>query len=149
MTTYEFLDLLIGFGTLVLTVLGLLFVWTQICQVKEQLCLQHFADYTKRYQEIVLRFPESINEASFDLSRRDDRDKVMRQMRAYVDLCYEEWFLRRTFELHDRVWQTWNGGMDTAFSKRAFKDAWAIIKQDSEYGSDFREFLDQKVAAIK
>ena len=139
----------IDLATLVAAVVGLIFVWWQIRQVKEQLFLQHFADYTKRYQEIILQFPESINEPSFDVALPEHRDKVMRQMRAYTDLCFEEWFLNQNFRLHPKIWQTWDAGMTTAFSKRAFRDGWSAIKKDTAYCSAFQSHIDEKVSAEK
>lgn len=136
----ESVDLL----TLLVAVGGLWLVLRQIRQVNEQLFLQHFSDYTKRYQEIVLEFPESINEQSFDLANDPKHDYVMRQMRAYADLCFEEWFLHSNFSIHPKIWATWNDGMDTAFSKRAFRDAWAAIKKHTKYGPAFEAFIDEK-----
>ena len=61
---------------------------------RRQLQLNFFADYTKRYQEIVLNFPESINKHDFDFDElHDEKDKTLRYMRAYFDLCSEEYFL--------------------------------------------------------
>lgn len=142
LTYSDWLDLI----TLVATLLALGFVYWQIRQVSVQLQLQHFADYTKRYQEIVLSFPESINEASFELKQHAERDKLMRQMRVYTDLCFEEWFLNQKFGIDKRIWAVWDGGMSTAFSKRAFREAWSEIKKDTRYGADFEQFIDVKAS---
>ena len=68
-------------------------LWCQGQRLTRQLTLQNFADYTKRYQKIILEFPEDITEPTFKLAGRDDYEKTMRYMRAYFDLCYEEWYL--------------------------------------------------------
>ena len=61
----------------------------------EQLQLNFFAEYTKRYQEITLQFPENINAPDFARSNlsTDKYDHTMRHMRAFFDLCSEEAFL--------------------------------------------------------
>ncbi len=41
----------------------------QMKKMNNQLVIQQFSDYTKRYQEIILNFPENINEQSFDFSK--------------------------------------------------------------------------------
>lgn len=55
---------------LIVTVIGLIITILnnkkQLQIFNEQLKLNFFADYTKRYQEIMLNFPENINEESFD-----------------------------------------------------------------------------------
>jgi hypothetical protein len=77
------------------TIVGVLVVFLQLQKLSGQIRLQHFTDYTKRYQEIILRFPEDINKQDFKLVDRLDYDQTMRQMRAYFDLSFEEWYLNR------------------------------------------------------
>lgn len=75
----------------------------QLSTFNEQLKLNFFSDYTKRYQEIILHFPEDINEKDFDykLSLKE-KDKTMRYMRAYFDLCSEEFYLNKKFKIELR-----------------------------------------------
>jgi hypothetical protein len=109
----------------------------QIRALRKQLFLQTFSDYTKRYQEIILHFPEDINQSDFDLSSRNDRSSVMRYMRAYYDLCFEEFHLFRMRLIDQSVWESWREGMEVAFSKTAFQQSWDQIKTDTQYGDDF------------
>jgi hypothetical protein len=83
----------IALGGLAVAVLGVIVGWWQLAKLNQQLTLQHFADYTKRYQEIILRFPEDINETAFKLEGREDYSTIMRAMRTYFDLSFEEWYL--------------------------------------------------------
>ena len=57
--------------------------------------LAFFSEYTKRYQDIILNFPENIidDNFKFDSLSKVERDKTMRYMRVYFDLCSEEYFL--------------------------------------------------------
>ncbi len=111
----------------------------QMRALRRQLVLQTYSDYTKRYQEIILHFPEDINQADFDLSSRneDDRSSVMRYMRAYFDLCYEEHDLSKKKLIAREIWQSWLGGMQFALSKPAFRQAWERIRTDTKYEDDF------------
>jgi hypothetical protein len=125
------------------TILGVFFVARQLYLLRDQLRLQQYIEYTKRYQEIVLSFPESINEASFLLENlpRDERDKTMRHMRAYFDLCFEEWDLKNKKLVDQKFWDLWKGGMEFAFSKPSFQQAWKIIETDSRFGPEFEAFV--------
>ena len=58
--------------TAVAAVLGVPFIYLQLCTLSKQVTLQHYSDYTKRYQEIALRFPEDVNSPSFVLADRAD-----------------------------------------------------------------------------
>lgn len=101
----------------------------QMHSLRKQLVLQTFSDYTKRYQEIILHFPEEINRADFDLSSRDDKSNVMRHMRAHYDLCFEEYDLSKRKLIDKCTWNGWREGMEFAFSKPAFQQAWQQIKK--------------------
>jgi hypothetical protein len=64
----------------------------------------------------------------------------MRYMRAYFDMCYEQWFLNTRKLLDGKIWADWKLGMGSAFSKPAFRQAWRIIKEDSNFGFGFEGF---------
>jgi hypothetical protein len=118
-----------------------------INQFKKQLQLTVFTDYTKRYQEITLNFPEEINNVDFDFNSLDkcQKDKTLRYMRAYFDLCSEEYFLHSKGNIDDATWNEWKSGIEYAFSKTAFKKGWGIIKLDTGYYPDFVAFVDPLV----
>jgi hypothetical protein len=137
----------IGLGTAVATLIGVLVaivaIWLQLRKLNQQLMLQHFADYTKRYQEIILRFPEDINTPTFQVKPHSNYESLMRNMRAYFDLSFEEWYLNSRRLIDACIWSVWQGGMKAAMSKPAFQQSWAIIRQDSRFGSEFEAFLDE------
>jgi len=121
---------------------GVLVIWKQTSRLADQLKLQHFSDYTKRYQEIILCFPEDVNSEKFVLEGRKDYASVMRHMRAYLDLCFEEWHLNQENVIDSGTWRLWSSGMKTAFSKTAFQQAWERIKKDTEYGAGFEGYIE-------
>ena len=135
------------------TIAGVWLAWKAHCK---QVRLQQFADYTKRYQDI--HFPEEVREPEYVLEtatgpqRGDDRfEKTMRAMRAYFDLCYEEWELHERKDIDEHTWNIWSGGMKTAFKKTAFQQAWARITRshDTDYGPGFKRFVDALMAEAR
>ena len=100
---------------------------------------------TKRYQEIVLNFPESINDPDFKFGKRgtDKYDKTMRYMRSYFDLCFEEWDLNDRNLIDNKTWEVWRGGIQTAMKKSAFRQAWTIaMNTGTDYKqSEFQNFI--------
>ena len=128
---------------------------TSIDQFKEQLQLTVFTDYTKRYQEIMLNFPESINEDDFDFDELDKnnetiiKEKTLRYMRAYFDLCSEEYFLHSQGKIGENTWHEWKSGIEYAFSKTAFIKGWGIISLDTGYYPDFVKFVKQVMSNEK
>ena len=129
------------------TVAAAWIVWKQLGTLNNQLKLQHYSEYTKRYQSIVLNLPEDINDLNFKLNqRRKDYVPTMRHMRVYFDLCFEEWDLNRRELIDDESWKVWKDGIRTAMSKTAFQQAWKIvIATNTEYGADFQSFIDDAI----
>lgn len=122
-------------------------VWAFLYQghaTRKQSTLQNLADYTKRYQEIILNFPETINEASFSLETLPDdrRNSTLRYMRAYFDLCAEELALFNQRYIDAATWALWKEGMEFAFSKPAFRQSWAVISKDTHFGAEFKTLVE-------
>lgn len=138
--------------TAVATTGGAIFVVLQLGSLRKQINLQNYSDYTKRYQEIVLNFPENVNSPDFKLSslNKGSRDKTMRYMRAYFDLCFEEWDLNNRRLIDKNSWKVWEGGTKTALSKTAFKQAWKVIRESgTKYGDGFDSFARAYVERIQ
>lgn len=132
----------IAIGGVIVSLITLWILWMQMRKLNTQLMIQQFSDYTKRYQDIILHFPENINVQSFVLANCKTYDETMRYMRAYFDLCYEEWYLHTRKLIDKKIWGTWNSGIVTAMSKPAFSQAWAVIKKDTIYGGKFEQFIE-------
>jgi hypothetical protein len=137
--------------TLIISIIAMLItaaaLYVTVNSFKKQLQLQFFADYTKRYQEITLNFPESINEKSFEIESLDKeiKDKTLRYMRAYFDLCSEEYFLWKNGNIDEKTWQEWKSGIRFAFTKPAFKQAWEILRKDTIYYGEFTQLVSEFV----
>ena len=126
-----------------ITLAGVVVVFLQLRSLNQQTRLQNFGEYTRRYQHIVLNFPEDINSQTFLLKGRPDYDNVMRYMRAYYDLCFEEWYMHDKELIEDDFWSVWIDGIKTAVSKPSFQQGWQVMKADTNYGPRFSKFIDE------
>jgi hypothetical protein len=141
LTTSDWIALGSTLATLTGVIVSVFVLWKQLGKLSDQLFMQQFADYTKRYQDIILHFPEDINKHDFDFVGRSDYHQTMRYIRAYFDLCFEEWYLNERHLIDKETWVVWGGGMKTALSKTAFRQAWEIIKNDTSYGKKFENYI--------
>lgn len=110
----------------------------------QQMKLSSFSTYTQRYENIILSFPEEIHSQVFDLSAlpKSERDFILKYMRAYFDLCSEEYYLGTNELIEDYIWQQWKGGIRMNMSKPAFRQAWLIITNDTAFDKTFKRMID-------
>lgn len=89
--------------------------------VKEQVKFHCFTEYTKRYQDLILKMPEDL-----DISSVSNRD-VDIYMRLYFDLCSEEFYLHTKGVIDPYVWTLWADGIRTNMRKEAYRTAWKML----------------------
>ncbi len=137
----------------VITAVGILIAVSanrnQLETFNDQLKLNFFADYTKRYQEIILNLPDNIYERDFDLQKLDktSRNNALKYLRAYFNLCSEEFHLNKESHIETAVWKIWEAGIRQTLTKKAFRDAWALISRDTMYDEAFTRWVDGQIAA--
>ena len=92
------------------------------------------------FSEIILHFPENINDKGFTPDQDKKWDTTLRHMRVYFDLCYEEYSLKK--DIGRRHWEDWQHGIKSACSKPAFQLAWHKIQQDTHYSQNYINWID-------
>lgn len=90
-------------------------------RAKKQYEFQFFAEYTKRYQDLILQMPKDIDTSSI---YNKDIDVYMR---LYFDLCSEEYYLHSEGVIDNKVWELWVDGISTAMNKQKYKTAWILL----------------------
>ncbi len=149
------LDQIIGAIIMGATLISILVVWfyshRQLREVKNQVWVSIYSDYTKRYADITSKFPENINQDSYEVDPgKEEYPEVMRAMRLYFDLCYEEYSLFHDHKKIDEgLWKDWKGGIEAALSKKAFRDSWDTIHADTVYSAEFDKFVNETIASCR
>ena len=144
MNSVETIKLYAEFATIIGVLVAIVSVFIAIWIFKNEMKLQtkvtqmsFFAEYTKRYQEIILNTPEDLN----DETNLDNQD-VKRYLRVYFDLCSEEFFLHKKGYVNKEVWIEWEEGMKTAFTQKAIVKYW---KERKTSYTEFNIFVEQKL----
>ena len=97
-----------------------------------------FAEYTRRYQDIILAMPDAVFEGT---AKADGA--TLKYIQLYFDLCSEEYHLHENGLVPDDVWDNWKEGMEITTRVELYKKSWYIIKDN--YNPDFRCFLERNV----
>lgn len=126
--------------------LSVVSIFIQRTDVKKQLIVANFSEYTRRYQELVKSFPSSVLRENFSLMdlSEEEREQVLRCMLMYFDLCYEEYFLHQANLIDPRLWKVWKDGIRTATSRPAFRQSWQYIssKRSIQQDPGFSKMMD-------
>ena len=102
--------------------------------------LDFFARYTERYQHIIEQLPEYVY-ADDEKMTEEDYQKILPIVRAYFDLCSEEFYLHKQHHLSKNVWKEWEAGMVSMFQRPVFKQCWKRINPKSTCYSEFALFV--------
>jgi len=105
--------------------------------VKEQNQIQMFAEYTKRFQEIIMNMPKSVYEDCDEVN-----DDVLRYMQLYFNLCSEEYDLWTKDAISPDVWEKWLSGIKLTMNRPVYRKAWSLEKENYSMNTVFVEFLD-------
>lgn len=117
----------------------------QIKHLYEQLRLNFFTDYTKRYQEIMLHLPARIYDKNFDTSSLDEagQEQLTKYLRVYFDLCSEEYHLYINKQIDEVIWKNWEEGIRHAMSLPVFRSEWKKVYGNmAVYYPEFSSFME-------
>jgi hypothetical protein len=143
-TSINISDLISLLTIIVAVVIGLI----EIRQMLKQIRLGSFAEYTKRYQEIILKFPSNYfaDDFSFVGVSDDVREEIRRVVRAYFDLCSEEYFLHEKGYIPDEVWKEWATGIVHNFSLGHIYADWELVSTMPGMYGQFSEYIQVNVS---
>lgn len=140
MTTQDW----IAIGTSAATLLGVLAsgfaIWFQLRSVSRQVKLQNFAEFTRRYRDIVQHVPEIFDDQT-TIASLPNPQRGLQHLREYFDLCFEEHLLYRTGWIDRAAWSIWSRGMQVAFARPLIIEAWNVVEDSSYFDHEFREYV--------
>ena len=125
-----------------MAIIAVLALCWQIIQSNRQSRMQSFLIYTQRYQDILINLPIGVESKNFTLDKDEkEREHMLRWLRAYFDLCSEEYHLHKTGLIQKKVWNLWEAGMKDSLQKPAFVEAWKEIQANNYYNKKFSNFI--------
>ncbi len=139
--------LLATVATVVLAGAGL---WITLRGIRDQLWLQTFAEYTRRYSEIVRDLPSESRRPgsgfSLDALTPDERGRVLNAARAYLNLTSEEFFLHGRGRIDDETWRIWKTGIAETVRLPWLRLAWQELETEYSYFEDYCRFISECLA---
>lgn len=121
--------------------------------IRDQLRLQTFSEYTRRYGEIVRDLPSESRSpvGEFDLSSLlpERRDVVLNTARAYLNMTSEEFFLNSKGHIDPDTWEIWQAGMRETLGLPWLRQAWQELRPEYTYVAEFAHFVDSSLSEDK
>ena len=107
--------------------------------------MQTFLTYTQRYQDIIINMPVGIESDNFSIENLEEKERehLLRWLRAYFDLCSEEYFLNQNKLVDTNAWQLWESGMTDSLKKPAFIKAWTEIQKNKYFHQEFAGYIEK------
>lgn len=119
----DVITLVIASMSFILAVVSLIIT---LISSRRQTQMAFFAEYTKRYQEIVLHILlDEGNQKQYE--------------RLYLDLCSEEFFLHKKNYLPKQVWKMWEDGMKLMAKHQSLETTWKASSY--LYDKQFNQFF--------
>jgi hypothetical protein len=127
----DIITLVIASLSFILAVVSLIIT---LVSSRRQTQMAFFAEYTKRYQEIMFHI------------LLDDGNKKQYE-RLYLDLCSEEYYLHKKNYLPQKVWKMWEDGMKLMAKHQSLETTW----RDSRclYNKQFIQFFEDIIKDSK
>jgi hypothetical protein len=117
-----------------------------IRSVRDELWLQTFSDYTRRYLDILDSLPEEarVPEGSVDPEALlpDERRRLLISLRRYFNLCSQEFYLRNRKRIDTETWRIWESGIRATMRLPTFRTGWGILGKEYAYFVGFHSFME-------
>lgn len=143
MTITDFAQL----GVLALTAIA---VYVTLKGLRDQLWLQTFTEYTRRYNELMDELPEAARLAAPQWQEHQltqgEGLALDRAFRRYMHLCSEEYFLHLRGRIDRQTWDIWRDGMQTTMALPSFRGCWDRVGATYAYFSEFHAFMSELVS---
>jgi hypothetical protein len=139
----------IAIASLATVMVSALAIAVGLKSVRDQLRLSIFLEYTERYAKIMRDMPFEAREpgSGYLLASRPDEERyrVLRIFREYLNLCSEERWLHDHHRIDNPTWNIWECGMQDAARFPCFRDAWDILAPEYNAYKDFQDFVTRKL----
>lgn len=103
-------------------------------------------EFFRRYADISQRMPDQLRLAKVrrDVTcevREDDWARIDRAMIDYINLCSEEYALRKEKRIPDEIWKIWCNGIRENFETPIWREAWTRVQIEYRSYEDFCNFM--------
>jgi hypothetical protein len=124
-------------------------VWVRLRGIQNQLWLQAFTEYTRRYADAMANMPFEARHPGppSELTSLDEetRKSTLTAMRRYFNLCSEELYLHERGRIDKETWVIWRTGIQESARWPYFAGSWVFLRDEYAPYQSFCDFMDDIV----
>jgi len=143
-------DQILAVAQVAAVIVAAIAILVSLSGIRSQLWLTTFAEYTRRYSEIMEGLPFEARRpgGNFNLHAlpAGERDHVLSVMRRYLNLCSEELYLRQRRQIDRATWEIWRTGMRDTRRLPCFAGVWPVLRSEYDYFPRFVSFVESLMA---
>jgi hypothetical protein len=111
---------------------------------KRQTNAQIFMEYTRRYEEVMGGLPSHARTARTNSGAvvPPSSDELTYQMLRYLNLCSEEFYLRKRGYLAAEIWGIWEGELRRTLATPLLRREWTTLRQEFASYPEFQRYVD-------
>ena len=141
MTTFEAISLLVSFS-------ALFAVFWQMRELRFQIRMNTYIEYTQRYGVILASFPSKVLEnpeySLEDCLKEAPEFKIL--ARRYFWLLQEEYFVQKRGLVPSDQWKAWEREFVNTMRLKSVYQAWESLKREVAYPHEFTTYIDKLLA---
>jgi len=137
MTIFEAISIILSFG-------ALFAVFWEMRELRFQLRMNTYMEYTARYSEILARFPSKVLE-DLDYSLEDclrEHPDFRNLARRYFWLLQDEYFLQKRGLLPNDQWRAWEEEFFNMLKLKSLRQVWRVLRDEVVYPQEFVSYVD-------
>ena len=133
----------VGF-TVIAVGIGFLTLRWGVVSFKGQMNAQLFLEFTKRFDEIMEKFPEDTWSKRFNIEGYlpEPSEELTNNVLRYLNLCGEEYYLYKEKMLAESVWKIWEGELKRTLRTPLFQREWPLVRGEFEAYPMFMDYVD-------
>jgi hypothetical protein len=105
---------------------------------------QVFIEYTRRYGEVMKELDAAggRSESAFTTQSPPESREITLAVLHYLNLCSEEFYMRRNGMLSRRVWNIWEGEINRNLGSALLLREWPKLRSEYPTFVEFRDLVD-------
>ena len=135
---------MVRYATLAALGVGIWTLWAEGRATRAQMNVELFLAFTQRYEQLMRESPIAFRKWRLDTDGAcpEVTEEVRTSLLAYLNLCSEEYYLRRHRYLDAAIWSIWEHELVRTLGSDLVQSEWPRMRIEFESFNEFCEFVE-------